>query len=102
MLGTMKSKEAWVEMILAERKKIEGSLAGIKLVKKIFPSDANFLLVRTWEPRVLYDYLMKAGIIVRDRSTVPRCEGCLRITVGTAEENAALLAALDVFEQQSS
>ena len=68
------------------------------LVRKVFPSDANFLLVKVDDPQALYGFLMKKGIIVRDRSTVPLCEGCLRITVGTPEENRALLNALKSYQ----
>jgi histidinol-phosphate aminotransferase len=99
MLGTLKSKEAWVEMILAEREKIEGSLAGIKLVKKIFPSDANFLLVRVTDPDGIYAFLNENGVIVRNRSRLTHCEGCIRITVGTPDENGKLIELLKSYPQ---
>ncbi len=69
-------------------------------VEKVFPSDSNFLLVRMKDPKLIYSYLQNAGIIVRDRSSVPLCEGCLRITVGTSKENGLLLDALEKYEQE--
>ncbi|MCD8528704.1 MAG: aminotransferase class I/II-fold pyridoxal phosphate-dependent enzyme, partial [Chitinophagales bacterium] len=59
-------------------------------VKRIYPSDANFLLVKVQDPKGTYKYLVEQGIIVRDRSNVALCEGCLRITVGAPEENEKL------------
>jgi len=64
----------------------------------IYPSDANFLLVQMDEPRVIYEYLLKSNIIVRDRSTVTGCAGCLRFTIGTATENKRLIMALKNFK----
>lgn len=92
------AKGQWVNRILAERKNLEAALASLSFIEKIFPSDANFLLVRMENPGDVYEYLIKRGIIVRDRSTVPLCEGCLRITVGTEEENLELYNALKAYE----
>ena len=64
-------------------------------MEKVFPSDANFLLVRVDDADALYDYLLNEGIIVRNRTRVPGCAGCLRLTVGLPAENDALLNALD-------
>jgi histidinol-phosphate aminotransferase len=63
-------------------------------IRKVFPSDANFLLIKVDQPDKVYEALMRQGIIVRNRSRAPLCEGCLRVTVGTAEENQALTTAL--------
>jgi len=60
----------------------------------VYPSDANFILVKTANAHSVYDYLLGDGIVVRDRSKVELCAGCLRITVGTAKENADIVAAL--------
>jgi histidinol-phosphate aminotransferase len=68
-------------------------------VKKVFPSDANFLLVRCTDARPLYHRLAQRGIIVRDRSSEPNLENCLRISVGTPEQNNLLLNALKELEQ---
>ena len=61
------------------------------MVEMIAPSDTNFLLVRFVEPNKVYKLLRSNGIIVRNRSTLKGCENCLRITVGTSEENKKLL-----------
>jgi len=66
----------------------------LKIVIKIFPSDANFLLVRVVSAKTVYQNLLKKGIVVRDRSSVKGCEDCLRITVGTPQENEVLINAL--------
>lgn len=80
--------------ILAERATLEQALPFLPMVEQVFPSDANFILVKTAEPNDLYRHLVSVGIIVRNRSSVTLCEGCLRITVGTPEENRQLLDAL--------
>ena len=71
------------------------------VVEFIHPSDANFLLVQVSEPKRIYHYLIENGIIVRDRSNVMLCEGCLRITVGTEDENKRLVEAMGAFDQGS-
>ncbi|MFH0761180.1 MAG: histidinol dehydrogenase [Bacteroidota bacterium] len=85
----------WVEEIIRERWKLEGRLSALPGVEKIFPSEANFLLVRVADARGMYEYLVKQGIVVRDRSSQPLCQNCLRITVGTPEENQKLIQALE-------
>ena len=88
-----------IVLIVEERNKLAGDLLQRKVVQQVFSSDANFLLVKVTEAKEIYDYLLTKGIVVRDRSKVELCEGCLRITVGTQAENQALLAALDSFPQ---
>ena len=95
-------KSAWVERILAEREKLSQQMGSCDFVEQVHPSDANFLLVKVQQPREVYTYLMERGIIVRDRSSVPLCEGCIRITVGTAEENRMLLEAFTDYEQKNN
>ena len=56
-------------------------------VKRVYPSDANFILIKVDDPVAMYDYLIDNGVIVRNRSGLPGCKGCLRITIGTPEEN---------------
>jgi histidinol-phosphate aminotransferase len=87
-------KNKWVHTILTERKKLSGQLTSISWINMIYPSDANFLLVKVVNPVKVYNWLVKNSIIVRDRSSVALCEGCLRITVGTPEENNALVQSL--------
>lgn len=66
----------------------------IPIVEKVYPSDANFLLVKIKDARKIYDYLLTKGIVVRDRSSVKLCEDCLRITIGTEKENTDLVDAI--------
>jgi histidinol-phosphate aminotransferase len=87
-------KDIWVEEILKEREGLAKELRTLKMVEKVFPSDANFLLVRVKDAPSTYQYLMNDKIIVRDRSKVNLCYNCLRITVGTPEENNRLIEAL--------
>jgi histidinol-phosphate aminotransferase len=87
-------KDIWVDEILKEKDTLAAELNSLALVDKIFPSDANFVLVRVKDAQSVYQYLMDRGIIVRDRSRVNLCYNCLRITVGTPEENKKLIEAL--------
>ena len=91
-------KNHHVDQIRTERPKLAEKLNGISCVRHIYPSDANFLLVKTHKSKKVYQYLMSNGIIVRDRSSVILCEDCLRITVGTAPENIRLIEALQTYE----
>ena len=83
-----------IATLIDQRRKLVAALEQIPLIRRVFPSDANFVLVRVDEPRKIYNHLIERGIIVRDRSRIAGCEGCLRLTVGTPEENAALIDAL--------
>ena len=80
-----------VKVILEERKHLQRELEAFPFVKKVYPSDANFLLVKVPNAKKMYDDLVSKKIILRDRSKVVLCEDCLRITVGTREENEAFL-----------
>lgn len=80
--------------IVSSRKLLEKSLGNLEEVLKIHPSDANFLLVEFKQAKSMYDYLVSHGIVVRDRSNVLQCDNCLRITVGTANENELLVTAI--------
>ena len=87
-------KNKWVEMLLIQRYELAEQLHQLPIVEKIFPSDANFLLVRVNDPEAIYNYLVNKGIIVRKRNNLSLCSGCIRITVGTAEENNKLIKEL--------
>ena len=89
-----KSPDAQIAEIVSERGRVLEGLAKNPVIRKIHPTDANFVLVEVDEPRTIYDRLIGAGIIVRDRSRIKGCEGCLRITIGTPEENDRLLETL--------
>ncbi|MDR1115047.1 MAG: histidinol-phosphate transaminase [Tannerella sp.] len=87
-------KNGWVKMLLEQREIFAGRLAAIPLVEKVNPSDANFLLVKVPDANDIYNRLIDKGVVVRNRNNVSLCLGCLRITVGTAEENEILINAL--------
>lgn len=87
-----------IRVIVQERTRLEIELPLLNVVVRIFPSDANFLLVKVTEAKNIYHYLLEQGIVVRDRSNVTLCDDCLRITVGTERENNALINALRLFK----
>ena len=92
---------AEVECIKAERARMAEALAVLPRVRKVWPSDANFLLVEVDDARGMYSELLDKQVIVRDRSKVSGCAGCLRITVGTKEENDKVLAVIGGLQPES-
>lgn len=88
----------WIKETLTERDKLVLQLAKFNFVLDIYPSDANFILVKTTDANGIYNYLVQHGIIVRNRTKVELCEGALRITVGTPEENVKLIETLKNYE----
>lgn len=86
-----------VKTLLTERKQLIHALEASPIVQQVYPSDANFLLVQTADPNGLYHFLIDQRIVVRNRSTVIGCEGCLRFTVGTPTENTRLIQQIDTF-----
>ena len=83
-----------IAIIISERNKLIIDLEEISFIVKIYPSDANFLLVKVDNAIVRYEQLVEHGIIVRNRTNLPLCENCLRFTVGTKEENKKLMNTL--------
>ncbi|MFT2009406.1 histidinol-phosphate transaminase [Pontibacter sp. 13R65] len=86
-----------IEEIVQERELLQHALPRLEAVLHVYPSDANFLLVKVTDANGLYNYLVENGIVVRNRSSLPGCEGCLRISVGTLEENQKLLETIASF-----
>ena len=91
--------ENQVKEIVAQRGRLAAALPAFRCIRKVYPSDANFLLVETDDADSLYAHLIEDGIIVRNRTRVEGCRGCLRITVGTPEENDRLLKSLERYEK---
>lgn len=89
--------ENWVSTLISERERVAEELGKLEVVQKVYPSDANFLLVAVNNAADLYQKLVKLGIVVRDRSRVHLCADCLRITIGSPGENDQLLNALKTF-----
>ena len=90
--------EMQIHLILKEKEWLEKELENFNCIQKIFPSDANFLLVKTQNPNELYEFLTSRKIIVRNRSNQIGCEGCLRFTVGLKHENEKLIEALKEYQ----
>ena len=84
----------WVNVLLEERTRVMEEFVKLPCCVRVFPTDANFFLAKVYEATQIYDYLVSEGIIVRNRTNVALCNDCLRITIGTKEENDALLDAL--------
>ena len=83
-----------IKEIVAMREALSQVFSSLPFVEKVYPSDANFLLVKIKDARKVYEYLLTKGIVVRDRSNVTLCDSCLRITIGTEKENTLLVDAL--------
>lgn len=86
--------EKWISTLKEERTQMMRAFAELPLCRWVYPSDANFFLARVDHADEIYHYLVQRGIIVRNRSKVELCNDCLRVTIGTKDENSALLAAL--------
>ncbi|HEY9046868.1 MAG TPA: histidinol-phosphate transaminase, partial [Ohtaekwangia sp.] len=87
--------EEWVKEIIKQRTKLAKAFEKLSITEQVYPSDSNFILVRVKDAPAIYQYLLEHRIIVRDRSRVTLCYNCLRITVGTPEENDRLVRALE-------
>ena len=96
ILNNQETMKSQLTLILSERTRLQQELTAIPCVRKIYPTDANFILVDVGDADAVYQKLVDQGIIVRNRNKVVLCAGCLRITVGTEEENTALLNALKI------
>ena len=91
-------KNFWVKETLNEREHLFTTLQTLPIVEKVYHSDANFLLVKVKNANEIYKSLVDGGIIVRNRSSIALCGNCLRITVGTKEENDKLLVSLKLLK----
>ena len=94
MLNDLPHIEQWRATILSERAHLLPAIAELPICKEVYPTDANFFLARMTDADRIYHYLVDRGIVVRNRSQVDLCSNCLRFTVGTPQENNALLGAL--------
>ena len=89
----------WIKQVVAEKQLLEQVLRELSFVEKIYPSDANFILVKVKDANALYNHLAANEVIVRNRSKDVNCENCLRITIGTPEENTILINLLKSYQQ---
>lgn len=99
LLDNFSQVEKKVKAILKNREKLEKQLVKVKCIKEVYPTDANFILVKTIDSDAIYKYLIEKGIVARNRNGITLCDNCLRITVGTAEENKQVIAALKNFSK---
>lgn len=88
----------WVRILLEERTRLMDAFAELPICEKVYPTDANFFLAKVNDAQKIYDYLVEKGIIVRNRTRVTLCQDCLRVTIGTKEENSELLGALRFYK----
>jgi histidinol-phosphate aminotransferase len=93
-LGNMEAVEKEVAEIISQRDLLIKDLKKISFIKVIYPTDCNFVLVKVDDANNRYDQLIKKGIVIRNRTTQPLCENCLRFTIGTMSENKKLIRAL--------
>jgi histidinol-phosphate aminotransferase len=94
LLEEKETMKNWVKLLIAEREKMVELFNEFPFVIKVYPSDANFVLIKMHDAKGIYNYLVDKGIIVRDRSKVHLCENSLRITIGTQKENETLINTL--------
>jgi histidinol-phosphate aminotransferase len=88
-----------IRVLVDARQKLEADLLMCEQVLIVYPSDANFLLVKFRDAKSMYNYLLEKGIVLRDRSNVLLCDQCLRITVGTTAENEKLITHIAGYSQ---
>lgn len=96
-LNNLFEVEQWVKLLLQERGRLMEAFKILPICNKVYPTDANFFLAEMTDAQAIYDYLVEKGIIVRNRTRITLCKNCLRITIGTKQENAELLGALRTF-----
>ncbi|MEO6845495.1 MAG: aminotransferase class I/II-fold pyridoxal phosphate-dependent enzyme, partial [Ginsengibacter sp.] len=94
-LLSIKEVNVNIKKIVEQREWVSAEMRRFKFIKKIFPSDSNFILVEVDDADKLYQYLLLQRIIVRSRTKEPLCENCIRITIGTKEENKKLINTLE-------
>ena len=98
LLNDIGAIDNWLAQIRREKQNVLPALNELPVVQKVFPTDANFVLVRVTDADSVYHYLIEKGIVVRNRNRVQLCKDCLRITIGTRQENNELLGALRFYK----
>jgi histidinol-phosphate aminotransferase len=94
-LDNIDAIQSEISSIIKQREELLKVLLDLKYVKKIYPTEANFILIKVDDANKRYDDLIAKGIVIRNRTTQPLCENCLRLTIGTKEENKKLIDALN-------
>lgn len=93
-LDKLSLRKEWIQTLLEGREFLVRELSKLSLIKRIYPTDSNFILVKVDDANGLYKQLADKGVIVRNRNSISLCAGCLRITVGTDSENKMLIETL--------
>jgi histidinol-phosphate aminotransferase len=88
----------WIKTVVQQKEILVNKLHALSFVKHIYPTDANFILVKVSDANAVYDYLAQNGIVIRNRTKEMLCENCLRITIGTETENELLIKALNNYK----
>jgi histidinol-phosphate aminotransferase len=91
-----------IKLLVDMREALAEVFESMPTVEKVYPSDANFILVKIKDARNIYEFLLTKGIVLRDRSSVQLCEDCLRITIGSEKENTILVDAMQDWYQQET
>lgn len=97
-LDNAEQVKTWVKEIVIQREQVVNTITTLPFVLKVYPSEANFILVKVTDAKKIYNYLVRNFIVIRDRSKIELCEGCLRITIGTPAENNQLLETLKKYK----
>jgi histidinol-phosphate aminotransferase len=97
-LDNVETVNAMIKELVAQREWLENELLNVSAVIHVYPSDANFLLVKVTDATSMYQHLIHNKIVVRDRSKVVLCENAMRITVGTEKENKILIQAMNAWQ----
>jgi len=87
-----------IATVIAERQRLQAALSALPAVRRVYASDANFLLVRFADAQAAFEALLAAGVVVRDQRAAPQLHDALRITIGTPDQNNRVLAALSALE----
>jgi len=98
-LNRQKQINKKIQRIISEREKMKTRLHTFSFIEHIFPSDANFLLMRVSNSQALTDFMQRSGILVRDRSGLKGCRNCVRLTIGTPKQNQLVLKKMKKFER---
>ena len=98
LISDYQDVQDWIRLILMERGHMMKAFLDLPICNKVYPTDANFFLAKMTDAQAIYDYLVDKGIIVRNRTRVQLCNNCLRITIGSRNENAELIGALRQYE----
>ncbi len=105
VLNVLNKEEKVLQMVqhfMVAREILSLQLSALPFVKKVFPSEANFILIRVTNAESIYNFLISRGIVVRNRSNIPGCENCLRITIGSQEENQSLITTMIQYEKATA